>query len=264
MSALSELSAMAEIDEVSNELGPDNQWEALEGTEPVEGLYDNQEAMALEPEVRTDLPNCDVAFVIGNPYEAGKSMDYNQGDNPYNVKGNCGLVSISNMLVRAGFDVSETQITGYALENDLCGYSIFNRPEDNGGTTAEKRRILLWMLGIESDICPSATNGSLEFIADAIDEDRGVVISGNAGMLWDVDDGAPVINGKPAANHCVAVTGYARDVESGEIAGVYIADSGRGRPEDACRYLTVEEFDDFYTNAYNSRANITRLPLKGA
>lgn len=263
MSTLSELSAMMELDDMTNEAAPVNNWEIAENVNPEEGLDTGKEALALEPEIWTDLPNCEKAFVLGNPYEVAGSMDFAQGNNPYNAMGNCGLVSISNMLCAGGFDVTEDQVTGFAIKNGLCEYDPRNNPIDNGGTTAEMRKELLHRLGIESDICPSGTTGSLENIADAIDNRQGVVISVNAGMLWDTDDGSPLINGKPVANHCVAVTGYARDGETGQIAGVFIADSGRGNPGDACRYLTVEEFNDIYTDVYNSRANITCQPLKG-
>jgi len=88
--------------------------------------------------------------------------------------GNCGLVNISNMLRANGFDVTEDQVTGFAIRNRLCEYSPFNEPSDNGATTAEKRKELLHRWGIESDICPSGTTGSLENIADAIDNHQGV------------------------------------------------------------------------------------------
>lgn len=264
MSLLSELTAMMESEDLVNETAPDHDFEIAEAMNPEEGLDAGREAQALEPEIRTDLPNAEKAFVLGNPYEAAGEMDFKQGDNPYNAMGNCGLVSISNMLRAAGFDSSEEQITGYAIKNRLCEYDPDGIPSNNGGTTAEQRKELLRQMGIDSDICPSGTTGSLENIADAIDNSQGVVVSVNAGMLWETDDGSPLINGKPVANHCVMVSGYARDGETGEITGVYIVDSGRGNPADACRYLTREEFDDVYTNVYNSRANITCQPLKGA
>lgn len=263
MSALSELSTMMEMNELTNEVMPDNDWETAENTNPEDGLDAGTEAQPLEPEMQTDLPNAEKAFVLGNPHEIAGAMDFNQGDNPYGAMGNCGLVSISNMLRAGGFDVTEDQITGYAIKNSLCEYDPYGISADNGGTTAEMRKELLGRLGIDSDICPSGTTGSLENIADAIDNRQGVVVSVNAGMLWDTDDGSPLVNGKPVANHCVAVTGYARDEVTGEITGVFIADSGRGNPGDTCRYLTKEEFDDIYTNVYNSRANITCQPLKG-
>lgn len=262
MSAIPELSAIAEMEAMENGLVPNEDWEAAEGT----GLEDistlEEEALALEPECRTDLPNCENAFVIGNPYEAAEVVDYSQGDNPCNAMGNCGLVSLSNMLSRAGYDMTEEEMTEYAVKNGLCDYDVFGDPTHNGATTAYERKGLLEMLGIESDICESGIDGTLEDIVDAIDGNRGVVLRVNAGALWNCDDGTPLINGKPQANHCVAVTGYARDAETGKVTGVFIADSGRGNPEDACRYLTVEEFDDVYTNVNGSLANITRLPLR--
>lgn len=219
------------------------------------------EGIALEPEIRYDVPGCEVAMVTGNPFGNASKMDFEQGDNPYNASGNCGLVSISNLFRRAGLQVSEDDVTRYAIDSGLCEYNPLGDAGNNGGTTIEMRRDILYKFGIASDICPSHNGGTLEDIADAIDSGRGVLISVNAGELWECDDGSAPFWGRPVTNHCVTVTGIARDAATGEIKGVYIADSGRGMAGDACRYITVERFNEAYTNAYGSGANITRNPI---
>ncbi len=230
-------------------------------TEKIENMHQGMEGVALEPEIRYDIPNCEVAMVTGDPFGNACKMDFEQGDNPYNASGNCGLVSISNMLRRAGMDVSEKDVTRCAIDSGLCDYNPMGSADNNGGTTIEMRCDILNKFGVASDICPSGNGGTLEDIADAIDSGRGVLISVNAGELWDCDDGSVPFWGRPVSNHCIMVTGIARNAATGEIAGVYIADSGRGIAGDACRYLTVEKFDEAYTNVYGSGANITRNPV---
>lgn len=223
--------------------------------------HQGMDGVALEPEIRHDIPGCEVAMVTGEPFRNAPNMDFEQGDNPYNASGNCGLVSICNLLRRAGMDVSEDQVTKCAIDSGLCDYNPLGIASDNGGTSIEMRRDLLNKFGVASDIYMSEKGGSLENIADAIDSGRGVLISVNAGELWDCDDGSTPFLGHPVSNHCVAVTGIARNADTGDIVGVFIADSGRGIPSDACRYLSVDKFDAAYTDVRGSGANITRNPI---
>lgn len=223
--------------------------------------YQSNEGACLEPEIRYDAPNCEAVLVTGNPYEAAKDMDFQQGDNPYLAMGNCGLVSISNALRRAGIDVSENAVTSLAIENDLCYYDVNGDPTRNGGTDARDWKSILALLDVDSDIYTPYQGGALEDIATAIDTGRSVIISVNADMLYGEDTGGFGFFG-PVANHAVTVTGIARDAQTGEIAGVYIADSGRWEPGDVCRYLTVEEFHDSYTDVIYAYACITE-PIMG-
>lgn len=233
------------------------------GLEP-EGLgaFESPEGRCLEPELRDDVPGCDEALVTGGPFDTAGRMDFQQGDNPFNAAGNCGLVSICNTLRRAGLDVTEDEVTKRAIDSGLCNYDPYGPASENGGTTLEMRRGVLALFGVDSEVCPAAGSGSLTRIAEAIDSGRGVVVSVSADLLWDKDVGGVGFFG-PVSNHCVAVTGIARDAKTGEIAGVYIADSGRGLESDACRYLSAEEFHEVYTQVYGAGANITTQPLMG-
>ena len=233
-------------------------------TEGLELAHQGLSGVALEPEIRYDVLDCEEAMVTGEPFAKAEQMDYEQGDNPYHAAGNCGLVSISNLLRRADLDISEDEVTKYAIDSGLCDYNPLGDAGSNGGTTIEMRRDILNHYGIASEICPSDSGGSLEEIADAIDSGRGVLISVNAGELWGCDDGSAPILGHAASNHCVTVTGIARDAATGEIEGVYIADSGRGLEGDQCRYLSAEEFDEVYTDVWGSGANITTEPIMPA
>lgn len=229
--------------------------------EGVEYAHQGMDGVSLEPEICYDVPDCEVAMVTGEPFGNANKMDFNQGDNPYNAAGNCGLVSISNLLRRAGMEISEDDVTKFAIDSGLCDYNPVGDASGNGGTTIEMRREILSRYGIDSEIYPSNAGGSLENIADAIDSGRGVLISVNAGELWDCDDGSTPFMGQAVSNHCVTVTGIARDAATGEIKGVYIADSGRGMEGDACRYLSAEKFNEVYTDVNGTGANITSQPI---
>lgn len=250
------------ISEKIEKIIPDNKEiefdEKVKIYEEPEQFWDRVEAISLEPEERFDVPGCTVALVTGNPFHPDLKLDYQQGDNPYKAQGNCGLVSIVNTLRRGGKDITEDIVTKKAINNGLCVYNALGEASDNGGTTALDRQRVFKLLGIDSEIVSPERGGKLEDIADAIDCGKGVVISGNAGALWNIDDGSTMINGKLVSNHCIAVTGVARDAFTGKVAGVYVCDSGRGVPSDACRFLSRQEFDDFYTNVHNSKANITK------
>lgn len=58
--------------------------------------------------------------VTGSPFEIAGSLDCTQGDNRYNVASDCGLVSCSNYLKLCGIEVSEDEIVGYALANNIA------------------------------------------------------------------------------------------------------------------------------------------------
>lgn len=262
MTLFSEFPDVELLDQEPGALDPESAGLEQAALEP-EALDLAAEGIPLEPELRYDVPGCESAWVIGDPYGLADRIDYLQGDNPFRAEGNCGLMAVRNMMALAGREISEDQITEFAINNNLCIYDPYGPPEQNGGTYAMDRRNILSAMGIESDIFGPGFGGTLEDIADAIAGGRGVLITVNAGVLWDCDDGAAIVNGMPQANHCVAVTGVARDAATGEIKGVYIADSGRGLSGDACRFLTTEEFHEAYTNAYGSAANITRDPIMG-
>lgn len=215
---------------------------------------DNVMSAALEPEIRTDIPNCETAIVYGEPYKRSELVDSMQGDNPYNARGNCGLVSIANILRISGKEVSETDVTGYAIEKGYCQYDRFGDECDNGGTTFEGRQKIFADYGIQTEICMESQGYSIENIADAVENGKGVIVGVNADILWNKDLGSPTFAGMPVANHIVTVTGVARDASTGEVAGLYICDSGHN---DACRYLTADEFNAAYRNVYNAGANIT-------
>ena len=267
----SEITGLSNEQAMALEISPDYH-ETLEQTSYIEVFLketgskfgEGIKPRALEPEIRKDVPGCEIALVTGMPHETADKMNYRQGSNPYHARGNCGLVSISNTLNRADIPVSEDSVTKMAIEKGLCHYYPNENPAKNGGTYLESRQQVLRELGIDSEIGrPHGRGGDLDDIVDAIDSGRGVVLSISADLLWEKDTGSPMIGGMFQSNHCIAVTGVARDAATGKVAGIYIADSGRGIPSDACRYISVEKFHEIYTDVYGSGANITKSPIMG-
>ena len=211
---------------------------------------------ALEPEIRTDVPGCAAAFVSGDPFARAELVDYKQGDNPYRAEGNCGIVSVTNVLSIAGLEATEEGTTHHAIVSGECYYNPFGPSSENGGTTMELQEKILEDHGIAST-CYASSEFGLNEIADAVENGQGVIAEVNADILWEEDLGSTGL----CANHAITITGIARDAATGEIAGVYICDSGRGCQGDACRFVSAEQFRDCYEGIANSGAVVTDAPI---
>ena len=147
------------------------------------------------------------------PAETGKNLDHNQGKMK-GFSGTCGLCSCENVLRLAGVNVSEYDIVQFAAKNGLC---VCGWDEDeNGGTNYESRKKILEAFGVDSSLLPQ----NLSTIANAITSGKGVIISVDAGLLW---NDARYMNGL----HAVTVTSVDFDFE-GNIEGFHICDSGAG------------------------------------
>lgn len=190
--------------------------------------------------------------VYGAPLELGKILDYDQGDNDLGFKGTCGLVSCSNILMEAGINISENDIVHFAENNGLC--DISDDPNSCGGTTADERAEILTDAGVPSH---SDDNSSLEDIAKDVNDGKGVIISVNAGVLWD----NPSTYGTGESNHAITVTGYETDDVTGEITGFYICDSGRCEQSDSQRFVPMDQMQEAYDVPGHS-AVITDNPIR--
>lgn len=203
-----------------------------------------QPADVMTPELRYDIEGFEgqEVIVFGNPSEVGASLDSNQGDNPFEASGNCGLVSTSNFLNLCGIsEANETLVTGYAIMNGECVYSEYLPPEENGGTGPENIENILTGFGIESEtIYSNEMGGDLESIAEKLEKGYVGVMSVNAGYLWD----DPSAVGDGGHNHRVTLTGSVRNSE-GDLIALTICDSGSGEP---CHVVPIEQLEECYTN----------------
>ncbi len=234
--------------------------EVPETNELQEVTEDYEQVKEIAPQAYTGVEGFEdeVVYISGDPMETAEVMDYAQGDNSYDALGCCGLVSSANFLNICGVEASEESIVGFAVENELCNYSPFIPAEDRGGTNDMQLETILESHGIESTVYyPFEDGGSLEGIAEAIENGQAVMMGVNAGFLWE----SPNALGNGSVNHQITVTGSVRD-ENGEVVGLVICDSGRGLESDACRVLTKEELENCYLNAAGASVIISDNPVR--
>lgn len=234
-----------------------NGFESVQEAAEMQELQDMNEAIR-EPEVM-EVPGMGDVLVGGEPYEVADSLDDSQGDNLYNCQGDCGLVSVANLLTLAGQEVTEDDVVGTALANGLCQYDPHADPGENGGTNGYSRQALLGLYGISSSVYDDKNGaGSLDAIADYVDAGHGVNISVNAGYAW----GEPAYVGDGSSNHSIIVTGSVRDPETGDLKGLIVCDSGLTDRDSASMFLSVEELEDAYVNANGSTCLVTDEPIR--
>jgi len=177
------------------------------------------------------LPDGRRTIVTGD-VEGCKKFNHRQGDNPYDYKETCGLVSCEGVLRQFGVNVTEADVVKYAATRGLCS--------PGGGTTEYTQAQIISDFGVPAR--PEKL-GSFERLAQCVGEGRGIIIAVNAGVLW--NDGNYFDNGQ--ANHAIVVTGVARDPVTDQIQGFFINDSGTG-PQDSGRFIDVNTMQNAWLN----------------
>lgn len=145
------------------------------------------------------------------PLVTGKFLDYRQGKDA-EYQGTCGLCSCENILRLAGVDISEQDILEFAKKNGLCADKRCK--EENGGTNYLNRKEILAAFGVASSLLPQ----EIPIIEKAVISGKGVIISVDAGRLW---DNTIYLN----ELHAVTVTSVDYDKE-GRLENFHICDSG--------------------------------------
>lgn len=170
-------------------------------------------------------------LTYGSPYYY--LLDYAQGDAVPGYKGTCSETSVANVCAMAGLSVTEGEVVRRAIANGWC-----NTTSSDEGTRGSSNQFsqltMLNSFGLRAEI---GDGYDVQRLADLVKDGRGVMLSVNAGRLWDVPE---YIEGGNV-NHKVTVTGVACDATTGAVAGFYIADSGRGQASDTARFLTLAE-----------------------
>ena len=204
----------------------------------------------MQPEVYDNVAGFEgqELVVFGNPMETGENLDYQQGDNPFNVSGNCNLVSTSNFMNLCGIpEANEVDITGYAIVNGEC--------LPDGGSTTQNMQSILSDFGISTEVVrPYESGGDIESIAARLEEGHVGAMGVNAGYLWD----DPTYIGDGRVNHEVTLTGTVRD-ENGNLVALTVCDSGTG---ESCHVVPIEQLRDCYENVLGADVVFTTEPMR--
>ncbi|BCM94388.1 hypothetical protein IAD21_06295 [Abditibacteriota bacterium] len=187
----------------------------------------------------TEVIDGQEVVVIGD-VDGTADFSHLQGDNPFGYQGTCGLCSCENILDSFGIQVSEADVVGFAIENDLCFEGDVLNGDDPGmlgGTTEEGQAQILTDLGVPAH---AETGGTLEDLAANIENGHGVIAEVDAGTIWN----DPNSSGNGQANHAIVVSGVARDPSTGEIEGFFVNDSGTG---EAGKFYDAATFEQAWT-----------------
>ncbi|WNZ27114.1 hypothetical protein HJG54_29835 [Leptolyngbya sp. NK1-12] len=164
------------------------------------------------------LPNGHEAVIFGDPKSATEGF-HQQGDNPFGMRGTCGLVSVEDILRQLGYQVTETDLVSYAVRNQLC--TIEGTPDVQGGTTQIDQARILNDFGVPAE---AKILLNCEDLASYIEAGEKVIVGVNGGVLWNVPEAFEF----GQANHAVTVTGVARNPQTADLLGFFINDSGSG------------------------------------
>ena len=140
---------------------------------------------------------------------------------------NCGVES-SRQIINStpGKNVSENDLLNQAM--DAGNAERAATLSDSGGVTSKGIKKILKSNGVGS----SLQSQSLEGMASAVGEGKGVIVGVDAGVLWSDKD---LVGG----GHAVLVTGVVKD-EEGNITEVIINDTGKG---DCGKHYPAADFE---------------------
>lgn len=186
---------------------------------------------ALKP-VYTQMDNQEMA-IYGNP-QANTQLDFSQGNALSGYEGTSGEVSVANIAMLAGLTVSEKDVLQKAIEQQLCDTTSTSSAL-RGSTTALQQVALLKDFGISATVSDQFDVAS---VAKSIKEGKGVIVSVDRTLLE--KNSEPVKPGYVAhADQSIVITGVSYSAVTNDVAGFYIADSGRGLSGDRSRYITA-------------------------
>jgi len=190
----------------------------------------------------------DGSSTYDHPEETGKKLNYRQGYAVKGFQGTCGIVSSQNVLTMAGINTTEKELIEFCSKEkvDIFGTTLCrsnNTPENNGGTTAHDRMVLLRKYGLSSEL----QKQNVDNIAKAIENGKGVIISVKAEEFY------PNIN--IDGFHAVTVTSLTKD-KNGNVTGFWITDSGKG---DSAKFFSK---DHISKSLSDSEMNVTTNKIR--
>ena len=208
-----------------------------------------------------------VGAVLGGPTTAKAACEAMGADRPGGhlgqTYGNCGIESV-RLIVNQAKQASHTEaeLYGHAVENKHASsteygfdkekgfyYETLSSHRDSsgnlivdgvtphwtefGGTTVDGRHDLLNEYGVKVENEWQTVDG----VAQAVAEGKGVITMHNVDFLWDGDREK---SARRSGSHAINVTGVAYNPD-GSIKGFYTADTGLG---DCCRFVPVGYFEE--------------------
>jgi hypothetical protein len=179
--------------------------------------------------------------IIGGPEKEVEGRKA-QGDNPYDVRGDCGLVSSRDILLQFGVHVTEADVVKFAVEHGICAYDVSKPPENRGGTGTQAIIEVLHHYGVEAH---GEYGGSLEQLATNIATGRGVIIGIESAVIWPEGE-QPGFRPTGKADHAITVTGVSIEQSTGKILGFYINDSGAGN---FGRFISADLMEKAWVNS---------------
>ncbi|HSX94277.1 MAG TPA: calcium-binding protein, partial [Hydrogenophaga sp.] len=168
-------------------------------------------------------------------YPKRNELDYMQGDAVANYEGTCALTSIANLLTQSGRPTSESQVVQLAIENRWAVSDPSLPSYQLGGSSVLDQQRILDSYGMRNDVIEGYNEAGM---AQLLRSGRGVILAVNAGRLWSEAE----YEGGGEVNHAVTLTGAVFRADDGELAGFYVADSGRARVDDMTRFVDIETF----------------------
>jgi len=160
-----------------------------------------------------------------------RAIGHSQGQNSRGFRGTCGLVCCEGVLRAAGVSVDENALVEWAFKTGNC--DTHGEPEDCGGTVFSQRQAVLAQFGMRAQL---KEHGSLEDLAQWVDNGRGVTVVVSSAKLW----GRQSLFTNPSnLDHAILVTEVVRDAH-GEVLGYFANDSGVPAEGGIGRYIDAD------------------------
>lgn len=155
--------------------------------------------------------------------------------------GNCGVESTRQVVNQAtGANASENDLLNDAIKHGDAANS--SNPNELGGTTPASRQSLL----ARNSVSSSLQDSTIENIAQAVAEKKGVITSHNVRKLW-----GPQYQG----GHAVVTTGVEYNAD-GTVKNLIINDTGAGQ---GSRPVPASQYQESLTAG--SKVNVTDDPI---
>ena len=213
---------------------------ANQGTDTIQSsitytLSDNIENLTLLDFSKAEKGQVDGEAVLVYGFPKRNELDYMQGDAIENYQGTCALTSIANLITQTGTPTSESEVVNTAIANNWAVNDPSLPASQLGGSNYLQQQAILNNYGIANDVIQGYNETG---IANLLQGGRGVMLSVNAGILWNDSN----YNGNGSVNHAVTLTGAVHNANTGDLMGFYISDSGRGKVNDMNRFVDIDTF----------------------